>query len=134
MFPLQQRRDHLLQLQSKWVTPLASATRFNSSAHMAVNLAITLSESTGPSQAVMYRLVPTSLALADSPEDDADEHIAPALEEIAEEAVLLDILPDNTASDDEDDEPVGLPEFTISWQLPEVCPRLSIGNCTHPVS
>lgn len=101
---------------------------------MAVNLAITLSESTGPSQAVMYRLVPTSLALADSPEDDADEHIAPALEEIAEEAVLLDILPDNTASDDEDDEPVGLPEFTISWQLPEVCPRLSIGNCTHPVS
>ncbi|KAG2046020.1 hypothetical protein BDR06DRAFT_985702 [Suillus hirtellus] len=107
-------------------SPTTSAIRFNSSANMAVNLAITLSESMGPLQAVMYRLVPTSLALTDSPEDDADEHIAPALEEIAEEAVLLDILPDNTASDDEDNEPMGLPEFMISWQLPEILSKFPV--------
>ncbi|KAG1836304.1 hypothetical protein F4604DRAFT_1886125 [Suillus subluteus] len=120
VFPLQQRRDHVLQLQTRWVTPLASSIRFNSSANTAVNLAITLSESAGPSQAVMYRLVPTSLSLADpSTEDDTDEHVA-SFEDVAKEAVLLDILPDNTASDDDDDEAVGKTEFRIIWELPEV--------------
>ncbi|KAG1842228.1 hypothetical protein F4604DRAFT_1884792 [Suillus subluteus] len=120
IFPLQQRRDHVLQLQTRWVTPLASSIRFNSSANTAVNLAITLSESAGPSQAVMYRLVPTSFSLADpSTEDDTDEHVA-SFEDVAEEAVLLDILPDNTASDDDDDEAVGKTEFRIIWELPEL--------------
>ncbi|KAG1878248.1 hypothetical protein F4604DRAFT_1880298 [Suillus subluteus] len=128
VFPLQQRWDHVLQLQTRWVTPLASSIRFNSSANMAVNLAITLSESAGPSQAVMYRLVPTSLSLADpSTEDDTDEHVA-SFEDVAEEAVLLDILPDNTASDDDDDEAVGKTEFRIIWELPEVSACLSIGT------
>ncbi|KAG1888274.1 hypothetical protein F4604DRAFT_1877402 [Suillus subluteus] len=128
VFPLQQWQDHILQLQTRWVTPLASSIRFNSSANTAVNLAITLSESAGPSQAVMYRLVPTSLSLADpSTEDDTDEHVA-SFEDVAEEAVLLDILPDNTASDDDDDEAIGKTEFRIIWELPEVSACLSIGT------
>ncbi|KAG2111091.1 hypothetical protein DEU56DRAFT_936200, partial [Suillus clintonianus] len=120
-FPLQQRRDHILQLQTKWVTPLASSVRFDSNATAAVNLAITLCGSKGPSEDVIYRLVPTSLALADpSPEDDTDEYNAPAFEEAIEEAALVDIFPEGTVTDDEDDEGVEQPEFTISWELPEV--------------
>ncbi|KAG1779269.1 hypothetical protein EV702DRAFT_1195245 [Suillus placidus] len=133
IFPLQQQRDHILQLQTRWVTPLASAIRFNSSANMAVDLAITLSASAGPSQAVMYRLVPTSLMLADpSSEDNTDEHVMSAFEEVAEEAVLLDILPDNTASDDDDDEAMGQPEFRIIWELPEASAHLSIDSFMVP--
>ncbi|KAG1775772.1 hypothetical protein EV702DRAFT_1198975 [Suillus placidus] len=119
-FPLQQRRDHVLQLQTKWVTPLASSIRFASNATAAVNLAISLCESKGPSEDVIYRLVPTALALADpSPEDDTDEYNAPAFKEANEEAVLMDILPEGTVSDNKDDEGVEEPEFTISWELPE---------------
>ncbi|KAG1845653.1 hypothetical protein F4604DRAFT_1595417 [Suillus subluteus] len=127
-FPLQQRRDHILQLQTKWVTPLASSVRFTSNATVVVNLAITLCGSKGPLEDVINRLVPTSLALADpSPEDDTDEYNAPAFEEAIEETALMDIFPEGTVSDDEDDEGMEQPEFTISWELPEVCSHLSDG-------
>lgn len=102
---------------------------------MAVKLATTLCESMSPSQAVMFRLAPTSLALAEpSLEDDADEDVASAFEEVAEEAVMMDLLPDDTASDNDDDEAVGQPEFTIIWELPEVSAQLSICSCTHSIS
>ncbi|KAG1879878.1 hypothetical protein F4604DRAFT_1923085 [Suillus subluteus] len=118
LFPLQQWRDHVLQLQTKWVTLLASSIRFVSNITVAVNLAITLCE--GPSEDGIYRLVPTSLALDEpSPENDTDEYTVPAFEEAVEEAVLMDVLPDGTISDDEDDEVIAEPEFTISWELPE---------------
>ncbi|KAG1882368.1 hypothetical protein F4604DRAFT_1990635 [Suillus subluteus] len=68
----QQRRDHVLQLQTKWVTPLASSIRFVSNITVAVNLVITLCE--GPSEDGIYRLVPTLLALDEpSPENDTDD-------------------------------------------------------------
>ncbi|KAG1892710.1 hypothetical protein F4604DRAFT_1672662 [Suillus subluteus] len=115
-----QWRDHVLQLQNKWVTPLASSIWFVSNATAAVNLAITLSESKGSSEDSMCRLVPTSLALAEpSPEDDTDECIAPAFED-GEEVAFTDILPDDTVSDDEDEEAMEEPEWTITWTLPEI--------------
>ncbi|KAG2156682.1 uncharacterized protein EDB93DRAFT_1238950 [Suillus bovinus] len=118
LFPLQQWRDHVLQLQTKWVTPLASSIRFISNVTVATNLAITLCE--GLSEDGIYRLVPTSLALDEpSPEDDTDKDIVPAFKEAVEEAVLMDVLPHGTISDDEDDEVIPEPEFTISWELPE---------------
>ncbi|KAG1719291.1 hypothetical protein EDD22DRAFT_983371 [Suillus occidentalis] len=118
-FPLQQWRDHILQLQTKWVTPLVSSIRFATNASIAVKLAITLSESKGPSETTIYDLIPMSLALPDpSLEDDTGEDFF-APEEAPEEAALSDILPDSTVSDDEEDI-VGKPEYTICWQLPEV--------------
>ncbi|KAG1887308.1 hypothetical protein F4604DRAFT_1917113 [Suillus subluteus] len=97
---------------------LSSSIRFVSNITVAVNLAITLCE--GPSEDGIYRLVPTSLALDEpSPKNDTDEYTVPAFEEAVEEAVLMEILPDGTISDDEDDEVIAEPEFTISWELPE---------------
>ncbi|KAG1774666.1 hypothetical protein EV702DRAFT_1200022 [Suillus placidus] len=120
LFPLQQRRDHVLQLQTKWVTPLASSIHFVSNVTVAVNLAITLCTSEGPSEDGFYSLVPMSLALDEpSPEDDTDEDTEPLFEEAIEEAVLMDVLPDSSISDDEDGEVMAEPEFTISWELPE---------------
>ncbi|KAG1854571.1 hypothetical protein F4604DRAFT_1685944 [Suillus subluteus] len=115
---LTQQRDHVLQLQSKWVTPLASSTCFATNASIAVKLAITLAESKGPSETTVYNSIPISLALPDpSPEDDTGEDYFVA-EEAAEDAVLSDILPDSTVSDDKE-ETVGKPEFIICWELPE---------------
>lgn len=130
-FPLQQRRDHVLQLQTKWVTPLVSSIRFATNASIAVKLAITLSESKGPSETTIYDLIPMSLALPDaSLEDDTGEDFF-APEEAPEEAALLDILPDSTVSDDDEEDIVGKPEYTICWQLPEVCSHRWIGARTH---
>ncbi|KAG1721819.1 uncharacterized protein EDB91DRAFT_1088335 [Suillus paluster] len=114
-FPLQQQQDHVLQLQTKWVTPLASSIHFVSNATAAVNLMINLSEIKGLLENGLYQLVPTSLTLADpSPEDDTDKYLAPTLEEVVEEVALMDILPNGTVSDDKHDEAVEEPQFTIT--------------------
>ncbi|KAG1745891.1 uncharacterized protein EDB91DRAFT_1268520 [Suillus paluster] len=49
LFTIQQHRDHVLQLQTRWVTPLASSTCFTSNGNAALKLAIDLSGSRGSS-------------------------------------------------------------------------------------
>jgi hypothetical protein len=127
LFPLQQRRDHVLQLQTRWVTPLASSIRFASNAKEAVNVALTLSGSKGGLDTSVYMLVPTTLALPEHTEDDTALGITvddfEAADTIgAEEAALSDIF--NGASDDEDSEKdadsMGEPEVVFCWEPPEV--------------
>ncbi|KAG0694726.1 hypothetical protein DFH29DRAFT_985177 [Suillus ampliporus] len=124
LFTIQQRRDHVLQLQTRWVTPLASATHFTSNGNAALKLAIALSGNQGSSTAAPYSLIPTSLTLADpSPEEDtSEESTLHAFEEAAEQAALSDVLQDGAIGDDdeEDTSSMGEPEFIIIWELPEV--------------
>jgi hypothetical protein len=129
MFTIQQRRDHVLLLQTRWVTPLASSTRFNGSGNAALKLAISLSGSHGSPTTAAYSLIPTSLTLLDpSPEEDTVEESVPhAFEEGPEQAALSDILQDGTIGDEDDDEDksMGEPEYVITWQLPEVPSNIS---------
>lgn len=132
MFTIQQRRDHVLLLQTRWVTPLASSTRFIGSGNAALKLALSLAGSHGSPTTAAYSLIPTSLTLLDpSPEEDtAEESIPDAFEEGPEQAALSDVLQDGTIGDEDDededeDKSMGEPEYVITWQLPEVRPDIS---------
>jgi len=127
MFTIQQWCDHVLLLQTRWVTPLASSTHFNGSGNAALKLATSLAGSHGSPTTAAYLLIPTSLTLIDpSPKEDIVEESVPrTFEEGPEQVALSDVLQDSTISDEDDkdddkDKCMGEPEYVITWQLPEV--------------
>jgi hypothetical protein len=121
IFLLQTRRNHFLQLQSRWVNPFASVTRFSSRAREASDVVKTLTG--GATSEANLSLINDALTLEiDHQDDDIPDFEAGPSDVDAHQIAFADFLEeDATANEDtEDIGDVGKASITICWAIPEV--------------
>lgn len=119
---LRQRRSHLLQLQTRWTTPLASSLRFVSRAKDALKTAIALSG--GSQLPTAYWLNTTPLVVAEREGELDDVEFTEPQDLLAfesERATLADILEGDADAENVDDfDYVTDTDIVIVWEAPEV--------------
>ena len=121
---LQHHCEGMLELQTQWLTPLASAVRYDSCTQEVIRLADHLSDEPTSSSVELCWLQPLVCdgSLVAIPEED--EELEPqddneAMAKAPEEVLLRDIL-DSSDDDDDKNDSVILPTISLKWSSPEV--------------
>ncbi|KAG2113977.1 hypothetical protein DEU56DRAFT_874329 [Suillus clintonianus] len=121
IFSLRTRRDHLLQLRSRWENPFASVARFSDRVKVATDLAKTLTR--GATKASLSWIHNPPILAIDHQEDDIpDFEAGPASSIDAHQIAFSDFLEEDAIADEdiEDIDEAEKADVTICWAVPEV--------------
>ncbi|KAG2123258.1 hypothetical protein DEU56DRAFT_917566 [Suillus clintonianus] len=121
IFSLRTRRDHLLQLRSRWENPFASVARFSDRVKVATDLAKTLTR--GATKASLSWIHNPPILAIDHQEDDIpDFEAGPASSIDAHQITFSDFLEEDAIADEdiEDIDKAEKADVTICWAVLEV--------------
>ncbi|KAF9231589.1 hypothetical protein BU15DRAFT_90869 [Melanogaster broomeanus] len=137
--PLQQKREHILSLCSRWSNPLVSAARFETQTKVATTLAAQLSG--GTPEISRHRLNPTIIEVPDAAPEEANvnlDHVLGPLDGSSEadnpilEDYLMEDPPDSIDEYETNDQPVlALGTVKIVWETPQ--PQRKTATRLYPV-